>query len=116
MGKIEFVAIAEEAQKLFAAGYNLRIAYDAMIEKGRLSMSYSSFCGYAKTMCVTLAAPQTTPNSETTQNMKKDHTSTNQITGQNMGRLGQSTPPSFKHDSNPDPEKVFGPGWNIPKN
>lgn len=115
MGKIEFVAISEEAHKLFAAGYNLRIAYDELVEKGRLSMSYSSFCGYAKTMYASLATSQTTQKIEDTQNMKKDHSFTNHITGQNMGRLGQSAPPSFKHDPNPDPEKVFGPGWNITK-
>ena len=107
MGKIEFVAISEEAQKLFAAGYNLRIAYDELVEKGKLSMSYSSFCGYAKTMYESIQKSAPTHN---TNLLKKDHASPNQNTGQNNERqLGLSDPPAFKHDNSPDlDELVYG--------
>ena len=114
MGRIEFVAISEELRKLFAAGYNLRIAYNELVKNDKITMSYSTFCGYAKKMYADSNAPQAIAKATPAQHPNK----TPPISPPNpdAGRkLGQSTTPLFKHDPNPDPEKVFGPGWNKPK-
>jgi len=116
MGRIEFVAISEELQKLFAAGYNLRIAYNELVKNNKITMSYSSFCGYAKTMYMggtnTISKTITARPPDLPQKAQKDNIPTNQISGH--GKLGQSSPPLFRHDPNPDPEKIFGSGWNKP--
>lgn len=42
--KVEFIANAEEIMSMLSKGFNKRNTYDTLIEKGRLTMSYRSFC------------------------------------------------------------------------
>jgi hypothetical protein len=73
MGRIEFVAISEELRKLFTAGYNLRIAYNELKKNKKITMSYSSFCGYAKTMYCDINAPQSVAIKTTTAKHPNDN-------------------------------------------
>ena len=96
-GRVQFFAVKEEVEKLIAAGYGYKMIHDQLVATGKITMQYDTFYNYLRPKKGVLSRPQPPPpkNSD--------------------GKLGQSTTPLFKHDPNPDPEKIFGPGWNTTK-
>jgi hypothetical protein len=43
VARIEFFAVRQEVEKLLAAGYSIKLAYEDLKEKGKLTMSYQAF-------------------------------------------------------------------------
>ena len=41
--RIEFFAVRQEVEKLLAAGYSIKLAYEDLKEKGKITMSYQAF-------------------------------------------------------------------------
>lgn len=46
--RAEYRVIQEEVEKKLDEGYSKRMVYDQLAAAGRLTMSYSSFCDYAR--------------------------------------------------------------------
>ncbi len=43
VARIEFFAVRQEVEKLLAAGYSIKLAYEDLKEKGKITMSYQAF-------------------------------------------------------------------------
>lgn len=41
--RIEFFAVRQEVEKLLAAGYSIKLAYDNLKDKNKITMSYQAF-------------------------------------------------------------------------
>jgi len=41
--RIEFFAVRQEVEKLLAAGYSIKLAYDYLKDNGKITMSYQAF-------------------------------------------------------------------------
>ena len=41
--RIEFFAVRQEVEKLLAAGYSIKLAYDHLKNSGQITMSYQAF-------------------------------------------------------------------------
>lgn len=41
--RIEFFAVRQEIEKLLSAGYSIKLAYDELKGKGKITMSYQAF-------------------------------------------------------------------------
>lgn len=46
--RVEFFAVEEEVERLLAAGYNFVLAYEALVEAGKITMSYRTFYGHVR--------------------------------------------------------------------
>ena len=49
-GKIEFLANLEEIKQMMNAGYNYKNIHSKMLNAGRFSMSYFTFCYHLRTL------------------------------------------------------------------
>lgn len=43
LARIEFFAVRQEVEKLLAAGYSIKLAYDNLKDNGKITMSYQAF-------------------------------------------------------------------------
>ena len=49
-GKIEFIANLEKTKEMIEAGYNYKNIHTKMLNAGRFSMSYFTFCYHLRTL------------------------------------------------------------------
>nr|WP_320013090.1 TraK family protein [uncultured Desulfobulbus sp.] len=53
--RIEFFAVRQEVEKLLAAGYSIKLAYEDLKQKGKITMSYQAFYRNLKPVKKTVA-------------------------------------------------------------
>lgn len=46
--RVEYFACREEVEAMLTKGYSVRLVYESMKERGRVTCSYSAFCDYVR--------------------------------------------------------------------
>lgn len=88
--RIEFYAVKDDVERLFAAGYNIRLAYEELVAQKKITMSYAAFNGYVN------KAKNKKPRQEDASAVVPDTT------------LAPATSPSkFVHAPLADPDKMY---------
>ncbi len=94
MARIQFFAVGGEIEKLFAAGYSIKLAYDHLVQSGKITMSYRAFydnLNAKKKHAISLAQ---LPHRQQSQEEKR----------RKLG-IGNKEP-IIKHDKNPNPDEI----------
>ena len=92
MARIQFFAVDGEIEKLFAAGYSIKLAYDHLVQSGRITMSYRAF--YDNLNAKKKHAVAQLPHWQQSQEEKR----------RKLG-IGNKEP-IIKHDKNPNPDEI----------
>ncbi|MGD9950074.1 MAG: TraK family protein [Desulfobulbus sp.] len=85
--RIEFFAVRQDVEKLLAAGYSIKLAYDHLKNAGQITMSYQAFYRNLKP--------------------RKKSASKTSAAKQPEGKLGLGKETTIKHDKNPDIDDII---------
>lgn len=68
VNKAAFLALKPDIQSALADGWSIKLVWEILVEEGKISFSYKTFCGYV----ARLIAPAKTPTMQ--ENTKDDET------------------------------------------
>ncbi len=78
VNKAAFLALKKDIDSALADGWSIKLVWETLVEEGKISFSYKTFCGYVARL---ITAEKQPPIQENTKEDKKKSNATNEIKG-----------------------------------
>lgn len=79
VNKAAFLALKKDISLALADGWSIKLVWETLVEEGKISFSYKTFCGYVARLIASEKKPSMQEN--TKEEKKKKSNATNEIKG-----------------------------------